>query len=66
MLMIKIELSRGIGESFCSFTTAHLCPLGPRDRMNYSETEHSNQMWVHLQASPRSLPESTHLSSGHN
>jgi hypothetical protein len=50
---------------FASFTMATLCPLGPRDCMNCSETERSNQTWVHLWASPRSLPESTYLSSGH-
>jgi hypothetical protein len=51
---------------FASFMTAHLCPLGPRDRMNCTEIEHSNQTWVRLRASSRSLPESTHMSSGHN
>jgi hypothetical protein len=66
MLIIKTELSRGISESATCFTTAHLCPLGPRDRMNNSETECSNQAWVRLRASPRSVPESTYLSSGHN
>jgi hypothetical protein len=42
MLIIKTELSRGIGESVAYFTTAHLCPIRPRDRINYSETERSN------------------------
>jgi hypothetical protein len=30
---------------FAHFTMAHLCPLGPRDRMNCSETERSNHTW---------------------
>jgi hypothetical protein len=37
---------------FAHFTTAHLCPLGPRDRMNCSETECSNHTWVYFWASP--------------
>jgi hypothetical protein len=51
---------------FASFMMAHLCPLGPQDRMNCTEIECSNQTWVRLRASPRSLPESAHMSSSHN
>jgi hypothetical protein len=35
-----------------------------RDRMNCSETERSNDMWVRFWAFSSSLPESTDLSSG--
>jgi hypothetical protein len=35
MLISKIKLRRGIRESAASFTMAHLCHLGPQDRMNW-------------------------------
>ena len=66
---LLIVVSGGIGGSADRFMTAHLCflnNLGPEFLLSVSRLSALTTRGYAYRVSPRPLPESTALSSGHN